>query len=95
MCSLISPDYRHHHPRPENVYWVIEVSDTTLAHDRGKMLGRYARVGIWEVWTVKLNAGYTEVYRDPYGEEFLTQSVVQKGSSLAPLAFPNDAVTLL
>lgn len=70
---------------------MIEVSDTTLAHDRGKKLGRYARVGIWEVWTVKLNAGYTEVYRDPYGEEFLTQ----RGSSLAPLAFPNDAVTLL
>ncbi|MER3556431.1 MAG: Uma2 family endonuclease [Meiothermus sp.] len=88
-------DYRNHHPRPESVYLVIEVSDTTLAHDRGKKLGRYARVGIREVWIVNLNAGYTEVYRDPHGDEYLTKFVVQKGSSVAPLAFPGDAVTLL
>jgi Uma2 family endonuclease len=52
--------------------WIIELSDTSLLHDREKKLGRYARVGIREVWIVNLNAGYTEVYRDPHGEEYLT-----------------------
>ena len=95
--ALLDPtqDYKSHHPRPENVYWLIEVSDSTLSYDRGKKLGRYALLGIKEVWIVNLTAGYTEIYRDPLNGEYLTKFVVQPGQSVAPLAFPGDAVVLL
>ncbi len=92
--ALLDPaqNYSTRHPRPENVYLVIEVSDSTLAHDRGKKLGRYALLGIQEVWIVNLNAGYTEVYHDPQDGEYLTKFTVKKGAEVAPAAFPDDAV---
>lgn len=66
-----------------------------MSYDRGKKLGRYALLGIKEVWIINLNGGYTEVYRDPQNGEYLTKFAVQVGASVAPLAFPGDAVVLL
>ncbi len=74
---------------------VIEVSDSTLAHDRGMKLSQYALLSIREVWIVNLNAGYTEVYRDPQDGEYLTKFTVKKSQGVVPVAFPDDAVVPL
>ena len=42
-------DYRESLPMPEDVLLLIEVSNTTLAYDRGVKLPLYARAGIREV----------------------------------------------
>lgn len=89
----LTKNYSAQHPRPENVYLVIEVSDATLGHDRGRKLCRYALFSIPEVWIINLSAGYTEVYRDPQDSEYLTKFTVKKGASVAPSAFSSDAVT--
>ncbi len=95
--ALVDPskNYSAHHPRPEDVYLVIEVSDATLGHDRGRKLGRYALLGIPEVWIINLNAGHTEVYRDPQDGEYLTKFTVKKGAAVAPAAFPSDEIVPL
>jgi Uma2 family endonuclease len=92
--ALLDPrqDYRSRHPQPENIYLIIEVAVTTLAHDRLKKLERYAQHGIVEVWIVNLEAGHTEVYRNPHHGEYLTRLTVPKGASVAPLAFPDTPV---
>lgn len=94
---LLNPerDYSKQHPNFEDIYLAVEVSESTLAYDRGKKLKRYAEAGIREVWIVNLKDRHTEVYRDPMGEEYLTRFVVKPGQSISPLAFPNDKVTLL
>ncbi|PZA06380.1 Uma2 family endonuclease [Meiothermus sp. PNK-Is4] len=84
--------YRQGHPRPENVYLVVEVSDATLWFDRSSKLKRYAKAGLREVWIVNLKDRQTEVFRDPSGEEYLTRFVVKPGESVAPLAFPDDPI---
>ncbi len=88
----LAQNYKLHHPKPENTYLVIEVSDSTLVFDRGKKLKRYALMGLREVWIVNLQDRQTEVFRDPQGDEYLTRFVVQPGQSVAPSAFPNDPV---
>lgn len=95
--ALLNPkrDYSKQHPEPQDVYLVIEVSDSTLAYDRGKKLNRYALAGIREVWIVNLKDNHTEVYRDPMGEEYLTRFVVKAGEAVTPLAFPKDSIILL
>lgn len=87
--------YAHAHPTPSEVLLLIEIADSTIRYDRDIKLPSYAQNGIHEVWIVNLNAGYTEIYRDPLGGEYLTKFVVQKGQSVAPLAFPDGAVVLL
>ena len=53
--AVIRPrDYKESLPMPEDVLLLIEVSDTTLAYDRGVKLPLYARAGIREVRIVDL-----------------------------------------
>lgn len=56
--------YAAHHPAPEDVILVVEVSDTTLLTDRNVKMPLYARAGIAEAWLVNLPRKLIEVYFD-------------------------------
>jgi Uma2 family endonuclease len=79
-------------PRPENIYLVIEVSDSTLRDDRTTKLINYARDGIKEYWIVNLINSQLEVYRDPEGERYATTFTVKPGVNQACLAFPDEPI---
>ncbi len=49
----------------ESICLIIEVSDTTLAFDRGEKLSLYAEAGIGEYWIVNLPGRRIEVYTEP------------------------------
>ena len=69
--TVIRPrDYRESLPKPEDVLLLIEVSDTTLAYDRGVKLPLYARAGIREVWIVDLPGETIERHTDPSEEGY-------------------------
>jgi Uma2 family endonuclease len=55
------------HPAPENMGLVVEVSDTSLAFDRGTKRRLYARNGVAQYWIVNLVDRRVEVYTDPSG----------------------------
>lgn len=64
--ALVTPPaskYRLRHPRPGDVLLLIEVADSTLRFDRDVKLGRYARVGIPEVWLLDLKAHSLQRFR--------------------------------
>ncbi|AUB81525.1 Uma2 family endonuclease [Candidatus Thiodictyon syntrophicum] len=66
--ALVTPPaskYRLRHPRPGDVLLLIEVADTTLRFDRDVKLGRYARVGIPEVWLLDVKARTLQRFRGP------------------------------
>ena len=46
---LVENKFYFDHPRPENVYLVVEVSDTTLRKDKMLKLPLYARSEVPEV----------------------------------------------
>ena len=76
------------HPRPRDVYLLVEVSDTTLAKDRLVKLPLYAAHAIPEVWIVNLVDRQIEVHADPQGEAFLTRTTAPLTGRLAPRRFP-------
>jgi Uma2 family endonuclease len=84
-------DYDSRHPRPEDVFLLIEVSDSTVETDRDMKLPAYGRVGISEVWIVNLVNGTLEVYREPHFTGYANAQVLHEGQSAAPALFP-DAV---
>ncbi len=60
------PDfYKKCHPRPEDVYLIVEVSDTTIYFDRNVKRRLYARHNIPEFWIVDLHQKAIEIFRKP------------------------------
>ena len=92
---LVKPapgDYTRRHPRPDDVFLLVEVSDATLELDRTEKLPAYGRAGVAEVWIVNLNDTLIEIYREPHFTGYASKTVVGPGQSAAPLAFPNALV---
>ncbi len=59
--------YAERHPGPQDVGLAVEVSDSTLARDRGLKKRLYAQNRIAIYWIVNLIDNQVEVYTDPTG----------------------------
>jgi len=55
------------HPGPKDIGLVVEISDTTLAVDRGIKRTGYARDRLPVYWIVNLVESHVEVYTEPKG----------------------------
>jgi Uma2 family endonuclease len=84
--------YNSKHPRPADVFLLIEVSDSTLLTDREDKLPIYARAGIPEVWIVNLNERVVETYRAPQNGAYSQIVCIHPGEPLAPAAFPDATI---
>lgn len=89
MLRFREDDYEHALPQPEDVFLIIEVSDTTLRYDRQIKLLLYAEENISEVWILNLQENLLEVYRDPSLQGYQSVQILRAGESVAPLAFPD------
>lgn len=85
-------DYTSRHPQPDDVFLLIEVSDTTLDFDHSEKLPAYGRSGLTEVWIVNLNDSTIEVYRDPHFTGYASKTILRAGEQAKPLAFPDAVV---
>jgi Uma2 family endonuclease len=87
--TVIRPrDYRLSLPGPEDVLLLIEVSDTTLAYDRGVKLPLYARAGIREIWIVDLAGETIGRHTDPSGEGYRRAHRLRRGQTLESDTLP-------
>lgn len=83
------PDfYRSGHPTPADVLLLIEVSDTTLAYDRGVKLRVYASAWIPEVWVVNLVEDVIERYAEPDGVRYRSVARFGRGERVTSVVLP-------
>jgi len=80
------------HPKQGDVLLLVEVSDTSLAVDRGLKLTMYAEAGIREYWIVDIVARQIEVLRSPEGGRYAERTVLKPGEMIRPVAFPDFEV---
>ena len=80
--------YSASHPRPADVFLVIEVADTTLGFDLRTKVPLYALCGIAEVWVVDVTERVIHVFRDPGAMGYGTSLLARLGQSIACLAVP-------
>ena len=93
MLLKPSPDdYTNRHPRPEDVFLLIEVSDASLTTDLEKKLPAYGRAGVIEVWIVNLDEAVVEIYREPHFNGYGSKTVLRPGDQAVALAFPDAVV---
>ncbi len=79
---------------PADVYFVIEVADSSLRYDHGAKLARYAAAGVVEVWIANLRAREVMVFTDLTGTEYATSRTYRAGDSISPRAFPDVVLAL-
>ena len=85
-------EYEYDHPTPEDVFLLIEVSDSTLDKDRNEKLPMYAQAEIPECWIVNIPEGVVEIYTGPAGDEYLARQVFEAGDGASPSAFPDVSI---
>ncbi|MGK7881875.1 MAG: Uma2 family endonuclease [Crocosphaera sp.] len=79
-------------PEAEDIYLLIEISDSTIKYDQEIKLPLYAESNINELWIINLNNKNLEVYRQPQDKTYLEQQKNVK--SISPLAFPDITLTI-
>jgi Uma2 family endonuclease len=79
--------YAHAHPGPADVLLLIEVSDTTVAYDRGIKLDLYAKHRVAEVWIVDLDNNVVRFFRHGDGMAYtdITASETPRATPVAAL----------
>jgi Uma2 family endonuclease len=85
-------DYTSHHPKPDEVFLLVEVADASLDYDREEKLPAYGHAGVSEVWIVNLRDQALEIHREPHFTGFGSKTIARAGDTIAPLAFPDAAV---
>lgn len=80
--------YEHEHPRPADVFLVVEVAETSLAYDRQIKLPIYATAEIPEAWLVDLAGQTLERHTDPREGAYLQLARAGPGDTLASIALP-------
>lgn len=88
LAVLKDRDYTDSLPGPEDVLFVIEVSDTTLRYDRDFKLPLYARAGVLEVWIMNLQGEEIERHVGPSGDGYRHTDRARRGEELASKALP-------
>ena len=87
--NLILNDYDDAHPTAEDVYWVIEVADSTLNYDLTVKNKLYAQAGIQEYWVLNLGDRQLHRFLQPSATGYQNITILDEKDSLAPIAFPD------
>lgn len=81
--------------------FIVEVSETTLAYDRGQKARLYAAHAVADYWIINLHDRVVEVHRNPepdkssrFGWRYAQRRIVRPGESFALLAAPDQPVDI-
>ena len=85
--------YRSHHPYPEDIYWLVEISYKTLKIDLEPKATIYARNAIAEYWVIDLVNQKLIVHTQPSNNSY-TQIQELTTGIVTPQAFPDIAIAL-
>lgn len=95
IAIVMSPESRYddRHPAADDVYWLIEVANSTLAYDLVDKARLYAQNSISDYWVIDIRGKQLWVHRQPGKGEY--QSIVQFSSGeISPLVLPEVSVAV-
>ena len=79
-------NYSDRHPDPQDIYWLVEVSNKTLTKDLEEKSVIYARNGISEYWVIDLVNNKLWILTQPQANSYLNRR--EATGNIQPLAFP-------
>ncbi|MBW4535285.1 MAG: Uma2 family endonuclease [Pleurocapsa minor HA4230-MV1] len=93
IVQKLGREYLAHHPYPENIFWLIEYSNSSLDKDLNLKTKIYAAAGVQEYWVVNLKKRQLIVFRQPQDCEYLAKSTYSEGT-ICSVAFPDISITI-
>lgn len=85
--------YRDAHPHPEDIFLVIEFSNSSLEKDTKEKRLVYAQAGLTDYWVVNLRDRCVILYRDPSEGDYQSEQKIYSGT-IAPLVFPDVVIPI-
>ena len=85
-------DYDQNHPT--TALLVVEVADSSLAHDKNRKIPLYARCGIPEAWLLNVPAKTLEVHREPQEGRYRSHQILRIGDIVSPLDRPEARIAV-
>jgi len=82
LAKYSENDYEDNHPTAEDIYLLVEVSDSTLRYDQTKKARLYARHQIPVYWIVNLVKKQLEVYQNPIDGKYTTKIILKRGDKV-------------
>lgn len=95
--ALLKPSedfYETAHPQPQDIFLLIEVSNSTVIYDREEKIPLYAQTNIEEVWLVDINEQIVEVYQQPTATGYQHIQKFTNGQTLSIQAFPDVNISI-
>jgi Uma2 family endonuclease len=82
------------HPTPADIFFVVEVSDTTLEYDRDTKLPLYAAAGILETWLFDVQARALERHTEPRDGSYQRVERIGRGQAPASTTLPSLSLSV-
>jgi Uma2 family endonuclease len=93
VVQPLDDEYDDHHPYPENIFWLIEFSNSSLEKDLEVKRKAYAAAGIPEYWVVNLRRMELVLLRSPQAGDYQEEAILTEGT-IQPIAFPDVTVAV-
>ncbi|MBD2056216.1 Uma2 family endonuclease [Oculatella sp. FACHB-28] len=93
IVRLPESTYRDRHPAPPDIFWVVEVAQTSLKKDLEIKSAIYAMAEILEYWVLDLSTKQVIVFRNPQAGRYVEEFTMGEGV-IAPLSFENVLVSV-
>lgn len=93
IVKLPWSEYSKHHPYAQDIFWLIEISDSTLDKDLTAKQKIYGEAGIAEYWVLDLKNIKVIVFREPNPTGYSHKREYNQGI-IKPLAFPDLEIPL-
>jgi Uma2 family endonuclease len=81
--------YADAHPLPAEVFFVVEVAETSLAYDREEKIPRYAQELIPEVWLIDVARQTVTQYTQPDGTGYRSEQRLARGQVIVSQTISN------
>ena len=89
LLKLRADYYVNSLPTPEDIVIAIEVSNTTLAYDRGTKVNLYAQANIPETWVMNLVEDCIESFTGPGPDGYANHTIYRRGDKISPSTLPD------
>lgn len=89
----LDSQYKNRHPCAEDIFWLIEISNTTQEYDLNQKKQVYAIEGIKEYWVADVGSCQLIVFREPINGDYALQQTYSARSIRAE-AFPQIELSI-
>ena len=79
---------KNRHPRPGDIFLVVEVAESSVDYDRDVKAVHYAAAGIPEYWLVDLSSDVIDVFRQPEADGYAERRRHRAGDDLTISELP-------